>query len=82
MCGGIDFGTWGKEVAGEVVVTEVTVLLGGGLELGLDVAPNDEVVVVDDADGLADNTEAGGGDMEAVVVAEGVSETVDWPQSE
>jgi hypothetical protein len=70
-------GREGKEVTGGVVVTEVTVLLGGGLELGLDVAPNDEVVVVDDADRLADDTEAGGGDMEAVVVTEGVSETAD-----
>jgi hypothetical protein len=67
-----------KEVAGGVAVTEVTVLLGAGLELGLDAAPNDalEVVVVN-AGGLADNTAKGDGVMEAVVVAEGVSETVD-----
>lgn len=69
-------GREGKEVAGGVAVTEVTVLLGAGLELGLDVASNDEVVVVD-VDGLVDNTATGDGDMEAVVVAEGVSETVD-----
>lgn len=66
-----------KEVAGGVAVTEITVLLGVGLELGLDVASSDEVVVVDDVGGLADNTATGDGDMEAVVVTEGVSETVD-----
>jgi hypothetical protein len=61
---------------GGVAVTEITVLLGAGLELGLDVVSNDEVVVVD-AGGLADNTATGDGDMEAVVVTVGVSETVD-----
>jgi hypothetical protein len=66
-----------KDVAGGVAVTEVTVLLGAGLKLGLDIVPNDEVVFVGDAGGLADTTATGDGDMEAVVVAEGVSETVD-----
>jgi hypothetical protein len=70
-------GREGKEVAGWVAVAEVTVLLGAGLELGLDVVPNDEAAVVDDAGGLADNTAAGDGDTEAVVVTEGVSGTVD-----
>ena len=65
-----------KEVAGGVAVTEFTVLLGAGLEVGLDVASNDGVVVVD-AGGLADNTATGDGDMEAVVITEGVSATVD-----
>jgi hypothetical protein len=65
-----------KEVAGGVAVTEVTVLLGAGLELGLDVASDDEVVVVD-AGGVADDTATGDDDTEAVVVTEGVSETVD-----
>ena len=65
-----------KEVAGGVAVTEVTVLLGAGLELELDVASNDEVVVVD-AGGLADNAATGDGDTEAVVVTEDVSETAD-----
>ena len=60
-----------------MAVTEVTVLLGARLELGLDVVSNDEAVVVDDAGGLADNTAAGDGDTDAVVVTEGVSETVD-----
>ena len=69
-------GREGKEVAGGVAVTEVAVLLGAGLELEPDVASNDEVVVVD-AGGLADNTATGGGDMEAVVATEGISETVD-----
>jgi hypothetical protein len=65
-----------KEVAGGVAVTEITVLLGAGLGLGLDVASNDELAVVD-AGGLADNTAAGDGDKEAIAVTEGVSETVD-----
>lgn len=65
-----------KEVAGGVAETEITVLLGAGLEIGLDVASNDEVVVVG-AGGLADNTATGDGGMEAVVVTEGVSEMVD-----
>lgn len=65
-----------KEVAGGVAMTEITVLLGAGLELELDVASNDEVVVVD-AGGLADNTATGDGDTEAVVVTEDVSETAD-----
>lgn len=65
-----------KEVTGGVAVAEINVLLGAGLELGLDVASNDEVEVVD-AGGLADNTATGDGDMEVVVVTEGVSETVD-----
>lgn len=69
-------GREGNEVAGGVAVTEITVLLGAELELGLDVASNDEVIVVD-AGGLADNTATGDGDMEAVVITEGVSETVD-----
>lgn len=69
-------GREGKEVAGGVAVTEVTVLLGAGLELELDVASNDEVVVVD-AGALADNTATGDGDMEAVVATEGTSETLD-----
>ena len=64
-----------KEVAGGVAVTEITVLLGARLELELDVASDDEVVVVD-AGGLADNTARGGRDMEAVVVTEGVGETI------
>jgi hypothetical protein len=59
-----------------VAVTEITVLLGAGLELELDVVSDDEVVVVDGG-GLADNTTTGDGDMEAIVVTEGVSETVD-----
>ena len=62
-----------------MAVTEITVLLGAGLELELDVASNDEVVVVG-AVRLADNTATGDGDMEAVVVTEGVSETVGSPQ--
>jgi hypothetical protein len=62
-----------------MAVTEITVLLGAGLELELDVASNDEVVVVS-AVRLADNTATGDGDMEAVVVTEGVSETVGSPQ--
>ena len=65
-----------KEVAGGVAVTEITVLLGAGLELELDVTSDDEVVV-GDAGGLADTTATGGGDMETVVVTEGVGETVD-----
>ena len=65
-----------KEVAGRVAATENTVLLGARLELELDVASDDEVVVVD-AGGLADKTATGGRDMEAVVVTEGVGETVD-----
>ena len=65
-----------KEVAGGVAVTDITVLLGARLELELDVTSDDEVVV-GDAGGLADNTATGGGDMEAVVVTEGVGETVD-----
>ena len=69
-------GREGKEVAGGMAVTEITVLLGAVLELRLDVTSNDEVVLVD-AGGLADNTATGDGDMEAVVVTEGVSETVD-----
>jgi hypothetical protein len=72
----LNSGRESNEVAGGVAVTEITVLLGAGLELGLDVASNDEVVVVD-AGGLADNTAAGDGDMEVAVVTEGVSETVD-----
>ena len=69
-------GREGKEVAGGEAVTEFTVLLGARLELGLDVASDVEVVVVG-AGGLADNTETGEGDMEAVVITEGVSEAVD-----
>ena len=68
-----------KVVADGMAVTEITVLLGAGLELELDVASNDEVVVVS-AVRLADNTATGDGDMEAVVVTEGVSETVGSPQ--
>lgn len=69
-------GREGKEVAGGEAVTEITVLLGARLELGLDVASDVEVVVVG-AGGLADNTATGEGDIKAVVVKEGVSEAVD-----
>ena len=69
-------GREGKEVAGGVAVTGLTVRLGAGLELEVDVVSNNEVVVVD-AGGLADNTATGDGDIEAVVIREGVSETVD-----
>jgi hypothetical protein len=59
-----------------MTVTEITVLLGDELELELDVASNDEAVDVD-AGGLADNTATGDDGIEAVVVTEGVSETMD-----
>jgi hypothetical protein len=69
-------GREGNEVAGGMTVTEITVLLGDELELELDVASNDEAVDVDTG-GLADNTATGDDGIEAVVVTEGVSETVD-----
>ena len=69
-------GREGKEVTDGVAVAELTVLLGAGLELRLDVASSDEVVVVD-VNGLADNTATEGGVVEGVAVTEGVSETVD-----
>jgi len=69
-------GREGKEVTDGVAVVELTVLLGAGLELRLDVASSDEVVVVD-VNGLADNTAMEDGVVEGVAVTEGVSETVD-----
>ena len=66
-----------KEVAGGVAVAEITVLLGAGLELVLDVVSNDDEVVVVDAGGLADKSATGDGDTEAIVVTEGAGETVD-----
>jgi len=69
-------GREGKEVAGGVVVIEATVLLGTGLELRLDVASSDEVVVAD-VSGIADNTATRDSDVEGVAVCEGVGKMVD-----
>jgi hypothetical protein len=69
-------GREGKEVTDGVAVVALTVLLGAGLELRLDVGSSEEVVVVD-ANGLADSMATEDSIVEGVAVAEGVSEMVD-----
>jgi hypothetical protein len=67
-------GREGKGVADGDAEMEITVVLRTVLELELDVTSSDKVV---GAGGVTDAAARGEGDMEEVVVSEGVSETVD-----